>query len=120
MRTCKSNSPITDPALDGRLSLDVATGEWVFIEAIRELRKTELASLEEIGYLLGADSGQLYHYLNGSRSTSLTNDLRIARALGYRCKTVFEKTETGPAGANPLSALRVFTHKVHNGRQPNL
>jgi hypothetical protein len=63
---------------------------------------------------LGTDPAQLSRYLSGSRITSLTNYLRIIRALGYRFKAVFEKVDAGRADPTSLSDLRVLAHKVHH------
>ena len=70
------------------------------IDAISELRQKELSSLEAIGYLMGADPAQLSRYLKGTRSTTLTNYLRIARALGIEAGWYWKK----PTSAMPLQA----------------
>ena len=66
------------------------------------------------GFLLGADPAQISRHLKGIRSTTLTNYLRIARALGYRCKIVLEKAGATPASKDILSDLKITPHKVLN------
>jgi hypothetical protein len=43
-------------------------------------------------------------------STSLTNYLRIARALGYRCKFVFEKADSDRTDV--LADMKLTPHRV--------
>ena len=113
MRTCNRHFPGTDLNTSQKFEADVAADEKAIVEAIAGLRHKE--SLEVIGYLLGADPAQISRHLKGSRSTTLTNYIRIARALGYRCKIVLEKADTSPgAGGNILSDLKITPHKVHN------
>ena len=73
-------------------------------------------SLEAIGFLLGADPSQISRYLNGSSSVTLTNYLRIARALGFRCRVVLEASDLSP-GNTPLSDMRIEPHKVCSARR---
>lgn len=112
MRTCNRNFPGTEIEISRQFEADVAADEKAILEAIAALRQKE--SLEAIGFLLGADPAQISRHLKGIRSTTLTNYLRIARALGYRCRIVLEKAETNPGASNVLSDLKIAPHKVLN------
>ncbi len=87
------------------------------IGAVLELRRSNPISLEAIAFLLGTDPSQISRYLKGNSSVTLTNYLRIARALGYRCRIVFEPAEAGGAGESALSGLKIASHKVCNARR---
>jgi transcriptional regulator with XRE-family HTH domain len=117
MRTCNRHFPGTDRVTSDRLASDVATDEKAIIDAISELRQKESASLEAIGFLLGADPGQLSRYLKGTCSTSMTNYLRIARALGYRCRIRLEKADESGTDGNLLADLKISSHKVFRRNQ---
>jgi hypothetical protein len=117
MRTRTRDFPGTDQETSRRLALDVARDEEACINEILELRRTNPMSLEAIGFLLGTDPSQISRYLKGNSSVTLTNYLRIARALGYRCRIVFEATDAGRAGDAPLADLRIASHKVCNARR---
>jgi hypothetical protein len=110
MRTCNRNFPGTDLGISQQLETDVAADEKAIVDAIARLRQNQ--SLEAIGFLLGADPAQLSRHLKGTRSTTLTNYLRIARALGYRCEIVLTKAETGSVTQDALSDLKITPHKV--------
>ena len=112
MRTCNRNFPGIDRETSDGYARDVATDEKAFIDAMAELRQKESSSLEAIGYLMGADPAQLSRYLKGTRSTTLTNYLRIARALGYRTKLVLEKADVTDASSQVLSDLKIAPHQV--------
>lgn len=116
MKTCKREFPGVDRQTSDRLALDVKTDEQAIIENIAELRRQSSVSLEAIGYLMGSDPAQISRYLKGSCSTTLTNYLRIVRALGYRCKIVFDKADTMGLDINPLAELKITAHKVHHRR----
>ena len=116
MRTRTRDYPGADRETNERLTLDVARDEEAIINEILELRRTNPISLEAIGFLLGADPSQVSRYLNGTSSVTLTNYLRIARALGYRCRIVLEMAEIGPHNTPPLD-LRIASHKVINARR---
>ena len=113
MRTRTRDFPGADRETNERLTLDVARDEEAIINEILELRRTNTISLEAIGFLLGADPSQVSRYLNGTSSVTLTNYLRIARALGYRCRIVLELADIGPRNTPPLD-LRIASHKVIN------
>ena len=117
MRTCNRNFPGTDRQTSNGYERDVAIDEKAMIDAISDLREKESASLEAIGYLMGADPAQLSRYLKGTRSTTLTNYIRIARALGYRSKLVLEKADVGEASSHVLSDLKIVPHQVRRIQQ---
>ncbi len=107
MRTCNRKFPGADPEVSDQFALDVAADEKAIVDAIAALRE-ETSSLEAIGYLLGTDPAQISRHLRGVSSTTLTNYIRIARALGYRCKIVLERAKN-----DVLPDLRIGSHKVH-------
>lgn len=115
MRTCNRNFPGTDQATSDRYAREVAEDEAAFVAAIREARQEKSASLEAIAFLLGAEAAQLSRHLKGASSTGLTNYLRIARALGYRCRIVLEKADEG-AHADPLTEMKIVPPKVTSPR----
>jgi transcriptional regulator with XRE-family HTH domain len=98
------------------MALDVAQDEEAIIRSIQELRRTDPMSLEAMGFLLGTGAGQISRYLNRSAGVTITNYLRIARALGYRCRIVLEKADASQPGHQPLADLRIEPHKVSNAR----
>ncbi len=112
MKTCNRHFPGADPETSRRFQSDVAADEKAIVEAIASLRDKQ--SLEAIGFLLGADPAQISRHLKGTTSTSLTNYIRMARALGYRCRIVLEKAESTPGTGDILSDLRIAPHKVLN------
>lgn len=117
MRTRTRDFPGTDHKTSEQLALDVARDEEAMINTLLELRQASSMSLEAIAFLLGTDPSQISRYLKGNSSVTLTNYLRIARALGYRCSIVFEAA--GPAGPGnaALSDLKIASHKVCNARR---
>jgi transcriptional regulator with XRE-family HTH domain len=118
MRACKQNFPGLDRDISDRLSQEVAIDESAILDSLAQLRKERSASLEAIAYILGNNPGRLSGYLKGSTTTSLTNYLRIARALGYRSRIVFERAdlESSDSTSDPLSTLRLHVHKVYKAR----
>jgi transcriptional regulator with XRE-family HTH domain len=116
MRTYKNDFPGLDRQASDRLSLDVKTDEQAIVEEIAELRRQSSVSLEAMGFLMGSDPGQLSRYLKGTCSTTLTNYIRIARALGYRSKIVLEKADDAGVNLNLLAELKLSAHKVHHRR----
>jgi hypothetical protein len=107
MRSCNRNFPGAAPEVSDQFASDVAADEKAIVGAIAALRG-EASSLEAIGYLLGTDPAQISRHLRGVSNTTLTNYIRIARALGYRSKIVLERAET-----DVLPDLRIGSHKVH-------
>ena len=116
MRTRTRDFPGTDEATSQRMAIDVAQDEEAIIHSVMELRRTSPMSLEAMGFLLGTGAGQISRYLNRSAGVTITNYLRIARALGYRCRIVLEKADGSQPGQQPLSDLRIEPHKVTNAR----
>jgi hypothetical protein len=107
MRSCNRSFPGAAPDVSDQFAMDVATDERAIVDAIAALRR-EASSIEAIGYLLGTDPAQISRHLSGVSSTTLTNYIRIARALGYRSKIVLERAET-----DVLTDLTIGSHKVH-------
>jgi transcriptional regulator with XRE-family HTH domain len=113
MRACNRHFPGTDDDVSERMTRDIETDEAAMLEQLRALRAAEGASLESIGFLLGADPAQVSRYLKGSANIPLITYLRIARALGARCKITLEPADPlGEAGRSPLGELRIAAHKV--------
>ena len=98
------------------MALDVVEDEEAIIHSVLELRRTNPMSLEAMGFLLGTGAGQISRYLNRSAGVTITNYLRIARALGYRCRIVLEMADGSQPGHQPLSDLRLEPHKVSRAR----
>jgi AraC-like DNA-binding protein len=117
MRTRTRDFPGADRETSERLAFDVARDEKAIINEILELRREKPMSLEAIGFLLGADPSQISRYLNRTSGVTLTNYLRIARALGYRRRIALEAADESP-GDTPLPDLRIAFHKVCNARRP--
>lgn len=89
---------------------DVSAQEKQFIDALRAARADENISLEELEFLLGVSSGQLSRYASGECALTITNYLRIARALGYRPQVTWKRI-SDPAEA-ALPNMKVLPHKV--------
>lgn len=104
--------PGTDPLTNGQLVNDITADERAIIAAIRALRERDAVSLEEIGFVLGVAPGQISRYLTGAAPTTLKNYLRIIRALGYRCRMVFEKLDESRSNARPTSEQRLSPRRV--------
>jgi hypothetical protein len=118
MRTCNRNFPGVDRDASDRLAGEVAADEKAMIDAIAALRQKEASTLEAIGFLMGTDPGQISRYLKGTSSTTLTNYIKIARALGYRSRLVLEKADAPGGASRLLSDLRIPGHKVHSTHGP--
>lgn len=110
MRT--KDFPGTDRRTSDQLVNEIAADEKAIVAAIRSLREKEAVSLEEIGFLLGVGAGQISRYLSGSCSTTLTNYLRIVRALGYRCRLVFERLDEASPDSRPASDQKISPQRV--------
>lgn len=116
MKTRKRDFPGSDHETSERLALDVARDEETILNEIIELRRKNSISLAAIGVLLGVDVSQVSRYLSGISSVTLTNYLRIARSLGYRCEILLELADPDPRHI-PLSGMRISSHKVLNARR---
>lgn len=100
--------PGTDPLTNDRMMSEIAADQKAIVAGISSLREKESASLEEVGFLLGIGSGSISQYLSGACGTSLTNYLRIARALGYRCRMVFERVDSPSDSSSPASDQKIL------------
>ena len=116
MRTRTRDFPGADPETNHRLTEDVERDEATIINGLIEIRRENQISFEVIGFLLGSDASLISRNLRGNGVT-LTNFLRIARALGYRCRVSFEKADETELDAVAISNLQITSHKVRNPRQ---
>ena len=116
MRTRTRDFPGTDPETNRRLTEDVERDEATIINGLIEIRRKNQISFEVIGFLLGSDASLISRNLRGSGVT-LTNFLRIARALGYRCRVSFEKADETELDTGAIRNLEITSHKVLNPRQ---
>jgi transcriptional regulator with XRE-family HTH domain len=105
MRTRTRNFPGTDGKASARMMRDVDADEQAAIAAIKELRRAGAISFEAIAFMLGTGANQISRYLNRSASITLTNYLRIARSLGYRCtiERVEDSSEVSLSSLNTVS-----------------
>jgi hypothetical protein len=101
-------------ATSARMMGDVDADEQAAIAAVSELRRSSAISLETIGFMLGTGANQISRNLNRSASITLTNYLRIARSLGYRCRIVLERAEDNSEVS--LSNLNPVSHRAHDLR----
>lgn len=116
MRTRTRDFPGVEHETSELLAREVASDEKLIIDEVLAKRRDNGMSLESIGFMLGADPSQISRYLNGTSSVTLTNYLRIARALGFRCRIVLEPADSG-VGDTSLTDLRLEPHKVCNVRR---
>jgi len=116
MRPCNQDFPGTDSETSDRFAREVAADEEAIIDAVREVREQESVKLEEISFLLGVGPNQLSRYLKRTCLISLTNYMRIARALGYRCRIVLERADTHGEASDHLANVRISPHKVLHQR----
>lgn len=117
MRTRTRDFPGTDTETNRRLTEDVARDEAIIINGLIEIRRKNQISFEVIGFLLGSDASLVSRNLRG-HGVTLTNFLRIARALGYRCRVSFEKADEAKLDTAAIANLQITSHKVLNPRQP--
>jgi hypothetical protein len=110
MRTRTRDFPGADAELGDRMKSDIAAAEQAAIDALCDLRRTSAISFETIEFVLGSGSGQISRYLNQTSSVTLTNYLRIARCLGYRCRILLEKVEDG--GEQSVVNLNNVSHRI--------
>ena len=108
--------PGTDRETSDLFASDVTADEAAIIAALRELRELENVSLEELAFVLGTQAAQLSRHLNGTCETSLMNYLRLARALGYRSRIIFDKAEPAGNRIQDASKRKSSSHKVASRR----
>lgn len=89
------------------MTSDVAADEKAAIDALCDLRRISAISFETIEFVLGS---QISRYLNRTSSVTLTNYLRIARCLGYRCRILLEKAEDG--SEQSVANLNNVSHRI--------
>lgn len=116
MRTAHRHFPGTDSGTSDALAAEVSDDLSAIIAALRQLRQRKSLSLEELGFLLGCDGARLSRQLKGIGSITLSNYLRIARALGYRCRITLEKADSAGGRDDLISNVRISSHKVTNIR----
>lgn len=116
MRVCSQDFPGVDSETSDRFAREVASDEEAIIDAVRKVREQESINLEEIGFLLGVGPNQVSRYLKRTCLISLTNYVRIARALGYRCRVVLERAETHGEDSDHLGNVKISRHKVLHQR----
>jgi hypothetical protein len=114
MRTRTRHFPGADSKASERMMRDVEADEQTAIDMIAQLRRSSAISLETIGFMLGTGAQQISRYLNRSAGITLTNYLRIARCLGYRCRIVLERVEDDSELS--LSDLNTVSRRVLNMR----
>jgi len=112
MRTCNRSFPGTSHAVSQRLAFEVAEDERRIVETIFAIRREAGISLEGIGFLLGADPARISRQLKGTSTTTLTNYIRIARALGYRSKLTLERAESTEGISRAFADLKIPPHSV--------
>jgi hypothetical protein len=100
-----------DEANGCRMDTDVDRDEQDMIERLASLRQTAGISLETLGFMLGTAGGHVSRQLKHGGRITLTNYVRIARALGYRSKVVFERVDDGGA-----QSLNKVAHRVTRTR----
>lgn len=114
MRTRTRNFPGTDGKASACMMRDVEADEQAAIAAIKELRRAGTISFDALGFMLGTGANQISRYLNRGASITLTNYLRIARSLGYRCKIVLERVEDSSEVS--LSSLNTVSRRAQDLR----
>ena len=98
MRTGNLHFPGLDKQTSDQLVADVVADQEAVLTAIRNLREEADVSLEALGFVLGCDAAHLSRYLKGMNITTLTNYIRVPRALGYRCRVNYERVDRTRAG----------------------
>jgi transcriptional regulator with XRE-family HTH domain len=99
MPSPRHDFPGLEPDLSTRLAADVAADEKSIVESIAALRKHRKRAQEELAFVLGSSAGDLSRIERGLQSPTLRNVIRIARAMGFRARIVFEEAEGETAGA---------------------
>jgi transcriptional regulator with XRE-family HTH domain len=95
-----------------RMDADVAGDEQEMIERLSQLRQASGISLETLGFMIGTAGGHVSRYLRQGGRVTLANYIRIARALGYRSRIVFERVDDD-GGAQSLNKV---AHRVSRSR----
>jgi transcriptional regulator with XRE-family HTH domain len=116
MRTCNLHFPGLDEQTSEKLAADVAADQEAVLTAIRNLREEAGISLEALGFVLGCDAAHLSRYLKGMSVATLTQYIRVPRALGYRCTVNYERVDRTSAGNATGSELAILHHKVLSPR----
>ena len=117
MRKRKLEFPGLDSCSSEKMCRDVVTDRENIMRATQNLRKQESMSLEEVGFVLGVQAGQLSRQLNGEVGMTLANYIRLVRALGYRCQITFTKTSFDASNTDLRSDLKVNSHPAVRERQ---
>lgn len=110
--------PGLDTEASSRMAREVEADEQAILDAVSGLRRSRAISLETIGFMLGVRPGRISRYLHRNASVTLTDYLRIARALGYRCQFVLEKAQQDDDGTS-LSRLNTVSHRVQSSLSPS-
>lgn len=108
--------PGTDGQTNRQFVKDIHDDERAIIDAIHSVRKEQAVSLEEIGFILGVEASQISRYLTGNCDASLTNYLRITRALGYRFRVTLEKAAETDRVPESFPDLKITRHPVRHAR----
>lgn len=116
MKTRLRKFPGTDAHAGAKMSLDVDADEQAALNNLAKLRQNKAITLETIGFMLGTAGNHISRYFNRTASITLSNYMRIARSLGYRCKITFEPVDE--KGEVSLSDLNNVSHRVDRGRSP--
>ncbi len=104
----KRDFPGADAEINASMSRDVEQDVTALLEVLSGPRTKNRVSLEALGYVLGTSGGHISKYLRCGFGISLLNYLRIARALGYRCRVHFERVDDGGvAWLNKVSHSRL-------------
>lgn len=116
MRSCSKTFPGADRKTSDQFASDVSDDERAMVTALRSLRAREALSLEEVGFILGMGAGPLSRCMSGAAGVSLTSYLRIARAMGYRCRVSLEKVKEHGGGGDAVSNVKIAAHRVIHHR----
>jgi hypothetical protein len=116
MRTGNLHFPGLDKQTSEQLAADVAADQEAVLTAIRNLREEVGMSLEALGFVLGCDAAHLSRHLKGMSITTLTNYIRVPRALGYRCRVEYERVDRTSAGNERDAELAILHRKVLSPR----
>jgi transcriptional regulator with XRE-family HTH domain len=110
MPSPRHDFPGLEPDVSARFAADVAADEKAIVEMIAALRKQRKRAQEELAFVLGSSAGDLSRIERGLQSPTMRNVLRIARAMGFRARLVFEEAE------GDTESARVGKHAVLHQR----